>query len=354
MSSSARDLKFWEDLGKSAPIAVIATDLEGSVRVWSSGAESLFGWSSEETIGRPIQEVTVGPLERDIAQQIMDQVASGSPWEGNFHALNKHSEVIEIHTLDFLVRDVEGRPVGIVGLSFRLDEDSQSNQVEELLELARKVCESRWRANTRTARVLHDEIAQFVATARTEALAVVEGGVGTGGPAELIADYLDRALERLRKEVAVLLESEIDVWELIIQCHERTRQMQARAGVLVECQIIGTVESFQNLNAPVAEAAFLVIREALRNAEQHANARHVELRLKAERSFLEVTVIDDGLGMGRSRDGAGLTLLRDTVAQLKGLFEVRSINQVELSGTVLTASFPLGGRGGADDQTVGD
>lgn len=140
-----------------------------------------------------------------------------------------------------------------------------------------------------------------------------KGESGAEGPAQHLTDYLDRALARLRKEVAVLLESEIDVWEMVLRCYELTREMQARAGVLVDCRIVGSVERFQNLDANIAATAFSVVREALRNAERHAAAQHVEVSVEAKQDSLEVTVTDDGLGVGRSHEGMGLTLLRDSV-----------------------------------------
>lgn len=332
---------YWEELGEAVPLAVIATDLVGIVRVWSAGACSIYGYTLEETLGRPIQEITVGPLERSVSQQIMDQVAMGIAWEGDFHARNKCGDVVEVHVLDLPIRDVEGNLVGIVGLSFLLGTESRANPVEDLLGLSRQIRESRWRERTRSARVLHDEVAQLVAAARSEVLAFVEGGSGAEELTHRLTDYLDRALVRLRKEVAVLLESEIDVWEMILRCYELSREIQVRAGLLVDCRIVGTVERFQNLDASVAATAFSVVREAVRNAERHAAAHHVEVTVEAKHESLEVTITDDGLGMGRSHEGMGLTLLRNSVDQLKGQFEVQSIDQDGYSGTIVTARFPL-------------
>jgi PAS domain S-box-containing protein len=38
--------------------AIIATDLPGRIIYWNRAAKELYGWSTEEVMGRPIVEVT--------------------------------------------------------------------------------------------------------------------------------------------------------------------------------------------------------------------------------------------------------------------------------------------------------
>jgi PAS domain S-box-containing protein len=64
--------------------AVIATDLAGTVKLWNAAAERLYGWSCAEVVGRPITEITVGPDDAEVAEQIMASVRSIGSWEGEF------------------------------------------------------------------------------------------------------------------------------------------------------------------------------------------------------------------------------------------------------------------------------
>src|SRR5215467_1236126 len=41
----------------TAPLAVIALDPAANVRLWSRGAERMFGWSQEEVLGKPLPTV---------------------------------------------------------------------------------------------------------------------------------------------------------------------------------------------------------------------------------------------------------------------------------------------------------
>ena len=50
----------------TSPLAVIALDHAAFVRLWSRGAERMFGWSEKEVLGKPLP--TVPPeLEIDSA-----------------------------------------------------------------------------------------------------------------------------------------------------------------------------------------------------------------------------------------------------------------------------------------------
>jgi PAS domain S-box-containing protein len=333
----------WKELGELVPLSVIATDMDGLIRVWSSGAVALYGWSENETIGRPIQEITVGPVEHRVAQEIMDQVVRGEVWEGDFRARNRHGDVVDVHVVDLPIRDECGNPCGIVGLSFRLDPGRHTSSVHDLFTVAHQIRESRARERTRLARVLHDEIGQMLAGARTESLSVTAEKLG--GSSERVAEYLDMAITRLRKEVAVLLEAQFDVWEMILRCYELTSDAQCRIGVLADCRIVGSVERFQAVGADASLAAFSVVRESLRNIERHAAAQLIEVSVVAEENALIVTVADDGKGIGATRPGMGLTILRDSVEQLHGQLDIRSIEATGFSGTVVSARIPIHGGG---------
>lgn len=49
-----------ESLIEASPLAIFETDREGILRVWNPAAESLFGWSREESLNRPVPVVADG------------------------------------------------------------------------------------------------------------------------------------------------------------------------------------------------------------------------------------------------------------------------------------------------------
>jgi anti-anti-sigma factor len=105
------------DAGKAPEHAVITTDLEGIVTLWNAEAERLYGWSREEVIGRPITELTVGPQDLELAEEIMDCVRRTGEWTGQFDVRRKDGSRFCAHVRDTLIKDADGNLAGLAGVS---------------------------------------------------------------------------------------------------------------------------------------------------------------------------------------------------------------------------------------------
>jgi PAS domain S-box-containing protein len=74
---------------KASTHAIIVTDRFGTICGWDDGAESLYGWSASEVLGRPIFDMPVGPNEVAAAAEIMGRLSSGETWKGEFTVSRK-------------------------------------------------------------------------------------------------------------------------------------------------------------------------------------------------------------------------------------------------------------------------
>jgi signal transduction histidine kinase len=83
--------------------------------------------------------------------------------------------------------------------------------------------------------------------------------------------------------------------------------------------------------------AFYVIREAVANAERHADASVIRVRAHLSATSLTVQVWDDGVGGAFERNDRGLQGLRDRVEATGGRFELDSEPG---AGTRITAEIP--------------
>jgi PAS domain S-box-containing protein len=106
-----------KDLLQRENLAVIATDLAGAVTHWSAGAERLYGWSTTEVLGRPITELTVGPEDGPVAENIMQCVRQTGRWEGEFWVRRKDGAAFLAYVREAIVADEHGTPIGLVGVS---------------------------------------------------------------------------------------------------------------------------------------------------------------------------------------------------------------------------------------------
>lgn len=87
----------------------------------------------------------------------------------------------------------------------------------------------------------------------------------------------------------------------------------------------------------VENAAYRITTEALTNVARHARAQEVQVTLSATDSVLELTVSDDGCGVGTAAAGVGLTSMRRRAETLGGRLGLDS----GPDGTTITATLPL-------------
>ena len=97
--------------------AVIATDTQGEILYFNAAAERLYGWVAEEVLGRPITEVTVPDLGHAQAVEIMDRLARGESWTGEFTTRRRDGSQLPVLVANAPVFDPDGGLVGIIGVS---------------------------------------------------------------------------------------------------------------------------------------------------------------------------------------------------------------------------------------------
>ena len=92
------------------------------------------------------------------------------------------------------------------------------------------------------------------------------------------------------------------------------------------------------LDPTVEATAYYVVAEAVANAQRHAGASAVRVRIASVRGYLSVEVTDDGDGGAAYQVGSGLEGLRDRVEALGGEFHLQSPAG---AGTRILAGIPV-------------
>src|SRR6185503_16341268 len=68
------DAAFTSALVQESPDALIALGLDGKILFWNHGAETIFGFSADEVIGRSLEESVIPTDQRDEARKAMVDV----------------------------------------------------------------------------------------------------------------------------------------------------------------------------------------------------------------------------------------------------------------------------------------
>ncbi|MEA2472232.1 MAG: hypothetical protein QOE06_147 [Thermoleophilaceae bacterium] len=123
-----REIHRQADLLDAVHVAVVATDLNGIVTHWNSGAEEIYGWTCAETEGRAVTELLVGSDDEVFAKAIADVLRDTGVWEGEFEARRKDGSRFPAHVRNSRLTDGEGRPAGVVGVSFDVSERVEADR----------------------------------------------------------------------------------------------------------------------------------------------------------------------------------------------------------------------------------
>lgn len=97
--------------------AVIATDPAGVIILWSPAAETLYGWRAGEVIGRNVLDVTPMDISRSQGAEIMQVLARGELWSGEFEVRTRRGKRFTASVTDVpLLGDTQG-VAGVIGVS---------------------------------------------------------------------------------------------------------------------------------------------------------------------------------------------------------------------------------------------
>lgn len=94
--------------------AIMSADLDGAIRSWSRGAELLYGWSSEEIVGRRFMDVLLPDHSKPARAELFDRVTGGES-VGPVRAVEKHRDgrVLDITFTATPMRDEDGTITGV-------------------------------------------------------------------------------------------------------------------------------------------------------------------------------------------------------------------------------------------------
>lgn len=138
----------YQKIVEESPIAILCADREGRIRLWNSGSEAMFGYTAEETLGKPMDLIIPENLRARHWEGWNRVMASGVTKYGRdvlaVPALRKDGTRISIEFNIVLLRapsgDVRGAAAMIQDVTKRWQQ--QKELKARLAALEKKVAES--------------------------------------------------------------------------------------------------------------------------------------------------------------------------------------------------------------------
>jgi signal transduction histidine kinase len=198
------------------------------------------------------------------------------------------------------------------------------------------------RERSRLARAMHDNLghALVVMNIKLEAAQLLYARDPSRGDAELEATraLIRTAMAELRRALADLRAPAAEHDDLPGALQRLARELQARTGIAVTCSIAADLPA---LSAEAREAIWYVAREALTNAERHADAASLTLSLEFLRDGWLLRVADDGAGMShkdlRRPNHYGVLGMRERMKEIGGRLDIQPGAS---GGTIVEAHVP--------------
>ena len=102
--------------------AILVRDLNNQIRFWNKGAEHLYGWKTQEALGKNANELlyrieTLSQLETN-----QQSLAESGSWQGELYQVTKEGKEIIVASRWTVVRDEDGQPKSILTVNTDITE----------------------------------------------------------------------------------------------------------------------------------------------------------------------------------------------------------------------------------------
>jgi two-component system nitrate/nitrite sensor histidine kinase NarX len=286
--------------------AVIAVDSEERVTYMNDQAVRQYAVPREAAIGQPLGDVVryewTSPAQE---HEALGALRRTGRWRGENVHVSGDGRRLEVEAAVSILRHEDGTPAGTLAVIRDVSERKEAERVLRAHEAEAAALAER----NRLARDLHDSVTQtlFAASLKAESLA----GDGCAAPlkvaqtAEEVRRLTRGALAQMRTMLLELRSDPVCDIPLQMLLAQLVEAAESRAGVDVTLRVRGEARP----PAPVHEAVYRIVQEALNNVVRHARAASAWVELELQPDAIHLIVGDDGCGFDPAQaDPAGLGL----------------------------------------------
>jgi len=304
---------------ESSDDAIFDKTLDGVITSWNKGAQKLYGYTAEETVGQHVS-MLAPPEKRDEIAQILAKIRSGEAIHNRETVrLAKDGRQFDVSVTVSPVKNARG---SIVGASIIARDITERKRAESALQEVREA------ERRQIARDLHDDVLQEL----MDALYSMQVTRMKLRGDEIDVPEIDEQISDLRKATNSLRDAINNLRQESIQKQPFLHLL--RSVVVANRQKAPHIEidldvdaSFSSESLGSAGIELLrIIQEALINVRRHSWAGHVRVSLREEEDSLTAEVVDDGRGFDPelSWGGVGVSAMQERASKLGSELEIHS------------------------------
>ncbi|HZR84560.1 MAG TPA: PAS domain-containing protein [Candidatus Binatia bacterium] len=249
-----------------------------------------------------------------------------------------------IHDYVFPIRDVEGRTKRVARLSQDVTAEKEFAAAARMRELARSIQAAREEERRRIARELHDELGQALTGIKLRLVGLIwspdTSRDDATGTMRTCVREIEEAMKSVHGMIHRLHPPILDDLGLLAALRVQADSFVSRTGIRCELDV---PEIEPELSPEEVTAVFRIAQESLTNVARHAHATEVVVRLSTGDDSVELSVADDGRGIGDAKESFGLRGMGERAALLNGTLRVGSLPE---RGTIVRLAIPRHAGGG--------
>jgi PAS domain S-box-containing protein len=337
----------------AASDAVISVDMGGRITLFNPAAARIFGRSAESMVGQPL-DTLLPPAHRADHQGLMRRFAESSTTTrpmgfGRVKGLRADGAELELEAsisqitvrghklLTAILRDVSER--------VRAEQALARYQVE-LSELTQRLLHQEQVTTRDLAQTLHDQLGQTLGAIRLSFDALGNMTREQIPPralerARIVGQQIDQAIAEVRQALVKLRPPLLESAGLLAALDNEIRQRAPEAEPVRLELMHDERAAGQRWPEDVEYAAFMVAREAIANALEHARCRQVRVRVQGNAERLRLDIGDDGIGLppdaAQGRPGhLGMVGMRERALAIGARLQARARTD---GGTLITLTW---------------
>lgn len=216
--------------------AIISIDLEGLIRTWNRGAEEIYGYSADETVGYPVSLIVPSELRHEIPTSIA-RLTRGEridPFETV--QVSKDGRRIAVSLRLSALRDAAGAVVGISAIARDISE--LKHAVEDVAVRTAEL------AKTKEVARIKDHFLSSLSHELKTPLSLITGYaelLEDTGPSEELLMGIQKGIQRLTRQInkmldyTALLSGSLPLYRSEVQLRELIENVQALTGEGLKC-----------------------------------------------------------------------------------------------------------------------
>ena len=357
---------------EQATAGVARCDTNGQIVFANRTLCKMLGYTESELIGKSVADVTYGDDLKKSMRLFQRMIKFGKPFDVEKRYSRKDGSVLWAAVSASAVREPNGKTQSTVAvvvditarkkveealqkskeaLEELVDQRTKAlsaanaelkNEIERRKGLEGEILEISDREQQRLAQELHDGICQHLTAvafmARSVGLRLRNHRVVEVKDIEKIAELVNNAATDTRNLSRALHRFDVDAAGLVEALEDLVDREMWRTPCRLEIK-----PSFRLDDDTVAAHLYRIAREAVINANKHAQARQIVVKLeRSEQRQLVLSVTDDGIGVPKARNGArglGFHIMNYRAGLMGGQLKVES---PEKGGTRVACYLPSG------------